>query len=81
MDEVFEHARPPWRSFLNWKETNRLEMLANAIETGTLMIRRLLDVSTYDDHVTGASTGARIIAQSCRDFFRTLPGVRSATSA
>ncbi|KAK9243443.1 general substrate transporter [Lipomyces tetrasporus] len=46
MDEVFEHGRPPWKSFLNWKETNRLEMLANDIETGTLMIRQLRDVGT-----------------------------------
>ncbi|KAK9357809.1 general substrate transporter [Lipomyces starkeyi] len=44
MDEIFEHGQPPWTSFLNWKETNTLDLLAQDIEMGNTMIRQLRDV-------------------------------------
>ncbi|KAK9311055.1 general substrate transporter [Lipomyces starkeyi] len=40
MDEIFEHGKPLWKSFLNWQESNELDMRAYDIEIGALTITR-----------------------------------------
>ncbi|KAK9233809.1 major facilitator superfamily domain-containing protein [Lipomyces kononenkoae] len=39
-DEIFEHGEPLWKSFLDRRESNKLEVLARDIEMGVLIIER-----------------------------------------